>query len=286
MRFFVSAALLFLAACQPLPHPFAHDIPPPFSAILTPPDSVGVIVEPVAGAPEPAAHDLATAMAVALQNEDVPASTQARNRGSYRLSGIATARDAGDGTVLVSIQWAMRDPGGAVMSRQESRLTLPASGWQQGGKPLAELARQVAPSLAKLVESTAPSPLKDIDPLVAVLQVTGAPGDGGRSLSRAMEDALRRSNLALTQKPEDKPSYLVRGKVELSAPASGKQQITISWSLLKADGGQVGEVKQENAIPAGSLDGAWGLTAYDVANAAAPGIVALLAELQKAQAKS
>jgi len=39
-------------------------------------------------------------------------------------------------------------------------------------------------------------------------------------------------------------------------------------------------------VPAGSLDGAWGLTAYDVANAAAPGIAALIAELQKADARS
>ena len=282
MRLVVLAAiLLLLGACQPLPHPFADDIPPPHSPILTPPDSVGILVEPVTGAPEPAAHDLAAAMATALQKEDVPASTQARNRGSYRLAGKASANAAGGGTIEVSIRWEMVAPDGKTVSSREARQTIATADWQQGGKGLSALAEQAAPALAKLVQTTAPSPLQGTDPLIAVEPVTGAPGDGGRSLARAMEDALRRSNLALVQKPEDKPNFVVEGKVELGPPAAGKQAIKVSWTLRRADGGPVGEVKQENAIAAGSLDGAWGLTAYDVANAAAPGIAALLAELQK-----
>src|SRR5712691_2073752 len=105
MRVAAFFALLLLAACQPLPHPFAHDIPLPDSPILTPPDSAGVMVETVTGAPEPVAHDLAAAMALALQDQDVPASTGASNRGSYRLSGKATTSDVGGGDLLVTIGW-------------------------------------------------------------------------------------------------------------------------------------------------------------------------------------
>lgn len=281
MRLVVFVALLLLAACQPLPHPFADDMPPPNSPILTPPDSVGILVEPVAGAPEPAAHDLAAAMALALQKEDVPASTQARNRGSYRLSGKASASDTGGKTLQIVVLWQMMAPDGRTLSSQESRQLLAEADWQQGGKAVTELARQSAPTLAKVVQTTAPSPLLGSDPLIAVQPVTGAPGDGSRSLARAMADALKRANLALAEKPEDKPTFLVQGKVDLGPAAGGKQPIKISWTLRRVDGGQVGEVKQENAIAAGSLDGAWGLTAYDVANAAAPGIAALIAELQK-----
>jgi hypothetical protein len=286
MHFVALVALLLLAACQPLPHPFAHDTPPPNSPILTPPDSAGIMVEPVAGAPEPAAHDLAIAMAKALQEDDVPASTNASNRGSYRLSGNATTKEIGEGNLLVTVAWEMRDASGASVSRQESQLTLPGASWGQGGRALDALARQSAPVLAKMVESTAPAPLAGSDPLIAVSAVTGAPGDGGESLAHAMEDALRRANLALAGKAADKPNFLVQGKVEISPPASGKQQIKISWVLLRPDGGQLGQVQQENAIPAGSLDGSWGLTAYDVANAAAPGIAALIAEVNRAAAKS
>lgn len=286
MRFAAIVALLLLSACQPLPHPFAHDLPPPNSAILTPPDSAGVIVEPVAGAPEPAAHDLAVAMAAALQDEDVPASTGAGNRGSYRLSGQATATDLGNGNLSIGVAWEMRDAGGTSVSRTESRLTLPERDWRQGGKSVAALARQPAPVLAKVVESTAPAPLMDTDPVVVVSAVMGAPGDGGQSLTRAMEDALRRAKLASTERPGDKANFVVQGRVEISPPVGGKQQVKISWALLRPDGGQIGQVQQENAVAAGSLDGAWGMTAYDIANAAAPGITALIAELRKGDARS
>lgn len=286
MRFAAVAVVLLLSACQPIPHPFDRDVPPPNSGVLTPPDSAGVVVEPVAGAPEPTAHDLAAAMVAALQADDVPASTSASNRGSYRLSGTATTKDVGGGNLLISIAWEMRDARGVPTSRQESALTLPDAVWRQGGKGIAEFAHQSAPFLARMVESNAPAPRLDVDPLVAVRAVTGAPGDGGRSLGQAMEDALRRAKLALVQKPEDKPRFVVQGNVNIAPPADGKQRVTISWSLLRADGGQIGQVKQENAVPAGSLDGAWGLTAYDVANAAAPGIAALIAELQKADTRS
>ena len=286
MRFAALAALLLLAACQPLPHPFAHDLPPPNAAILTPPDSAGVIVEPVAGAPEPAAHDLAAAMATALQGQDVPASASASNRGSYRLAGTARTQNVGNGNLLVTIAWEMREASGLPLSRQDSTLTVPAAAWRQGGTALAALARQSAPFFAKAVESTAPAPLADADPLIAVRDATGAPGDGAQSLARAMADALRRSHLALAEKLGDKPNFLVQASVDVAPPAGGKQQVKISWSLRRANGGQVGEVKQENAVPAGSLDGPWGLTAYAAANAAAPGITALIAELHRTGAPS
>ena len=51
--------LALIAACQPLPHPFADDVPPPSAPMLSPPDSAGIIVAPVAGAPAPIAGELA-----------------------------------------------------------------------------------------------------------------------------------------------------------------------------------------------------------------------------------
>jgi hypothetical protein len=282
MRFAAIALLFSLAACQPLPHPFADDHPAPNAPILTPPDSAGIVVVPVAGAPDPAAHDLAAAMADALQDEDVPASTDASNRNSYRLVGTATTKDAGGGNLNVTIGWEMREPGGAVHTSAEATGTMSRSTWQQGGAGVAGIAKEAAPALAKVVQSTAPLPVDVNDPLIAVHRVTGAPGDGSEALSVAMTAALRHAKVSLAEHPADKISFVVEGKVEVSKPADGKQEVKISWSLLDPQGSQLGQVNQENAVEAGSLDGAWGLTAFDVANAAAPGIAALIAEARKA----
>ena len=136
MRFAALVALLLLSACQPVPHPFDQDRPPPNSDVLTPPDSAGVVVEPIAGAPEPTAHDLAAAMAAALQQDDVPASTSGGNRGSYRLSGTATTKDVGGGNLLINIAWEMRDASGLPASRQDSTLTLPDRRYEPRLPPL------------------------------------------------------------------------------------------------------------------------------------------------------
>lgn len=285
MRFAALGALLLLVACQPLPHPFAQDVPTN-AAILTPPDSVGVIVETIAGAPEPAAHDLASAMATALQKQDVPASTTASNRDSYRLSGRARTRQVGNGDLLVTVDWEMREASGIPLSRQSAALTLPAKVWRHGGAALATLASESAPFFAKSVESTVPPPVAQIEPVVTVRKVSGAPGDGDQSLARAMADALRRSHLVLADKPGEGANFVVEAAVDVAPPVAGKQRVRIAWSLLRANGTTVGQVKQENGVPAGSLDGPWGLTAYDAANAAAPGIAALIAEVRRARSPS
>jgi uncharacterized lipoprotein YmbA len=119
--------------------------------------------------------------------------------------------------------------------------------------------------------------------MLALRPVTGAPGDGARSLTRAMDDALRRVHVALADQPSDRERFILTGTVKLSPPEAGKQQVQVSWALLGPDGRQIGQVSQENAVPAGSLDATWGDIAYAVANAAAPGIAALVERAKAAK---
>jgi hypothetical protein len=283
MRFVpIFALLIALSACQPLPHPFADNTPPPNSPLMTPPDSAGVMIEAVSGAPDKAAHGLAEAMAKALQDNDVPASTDARNSRSYLLQGKATTRDAGGGALQVTVAWEMHAPDGTLTGQQEASATLPAAAWSQGGDGIGDLVGPAAPVLAKLIESKAPTPVPNNDPLIAVHPAIGAPGDGGQALATAMSAALRRSQVSLADFPGAAPSFIVDVTVAVAPPISGRQKVTIAWSLHRPDGAQVGQVKQENAVDAGSLDKVWGLTAYDAANAAAPGITALIEQAKRA----
>jgi hypothetical protein len=221
-------------------------------------------------------------MATALQDNDIPAGTSARNRGSYVLQGKASTRGMPVGRMQVTVAWEMSGPDGKSAGQQEASTVMTASAWQDGGAGITNLVSPAAPALAKLIQSNNPVPVPGADPLIAVHLATGAPGDGGQALATAMSAALRRAQVSLADFPGAVPNFIVEVKVAVTPPVSGKQKVSIAWTLQRSDGGQVGQVKQENAVTAGSLDKVWGLTAYDAANAAAPGITALIDEAKRA----
>jgi hypothetical protein len=276
LRFACVLLVLALAACQGggLSSPVSHaNVVTP---TLTPPDSAGILVLPVSGAPSPAATDIAQAMADALQQEDVPASTSASNQRSFRLSSTVTTLAAGDSGDAIIISWTLNDANGRKLGGTESNTTASEQSWRLGGDDIARaLANPAAPTLAKLIESDAPLPQGNASPEVALGDVSGAPGDGDTALARAMGAALGRVHVELAD-PGGKPDYTLSGTVEVSPPSGPNQTVKLSWALLRPDGSEVGRVNQENAVPAGSLDRFWGDIAYAVTNAAAPGVRQLI----------
>jgi len=278
-------ALLLLAACNGAPPPImAHTAPAP-AAALSPPDSAGIYVLTAENAPAASAGVLATAMATALQQADVPASAQSFNRESYRLQPVVTATSSPGGHATIRIVWELRNAAGKAVGSTSSGTVADAAAWQRGDDKLATaLAAPAAPAVAKLIAGDVSPPQGGLNPVVALRPVAGAPGDGDRSLTRAMNSALTRANLTLAAAPSDKKDFIVAGTVEV-APADGaKQQVKVTWVLMRPDGSEIGRVKQENAVPAGSLDGAWGDVAYAVAGAAAPGVLRLIEEVGLATA--
>ena len=71
-------------------------------------------------------------------------------------------------------------------------------------------------------------------------------------------------------------SYRIVGKVAVSPGSGGQQSIHIEWQVRDLVGRSLGTVSQKNQIPQGSLNGAWGNTARQVAAAAVDGILRLL----------
>lgn len=110
---------------------------------------------------------------------------------------------------------------------------------------------------------------------VMIPTVVGAPGDGGVSLTGAIQRELTKGGVALTDKVTPQ-TYKVEGKVVVGQGKDGKQPITIDWDVKDPKGKKLGTVSQKNEIPAGSVDGAWGKTADAAAAAAAQGILKLL----------
>ncbi|HEV2549343.1 MAG TPA: hypothetical protein VGU20_18525 [Stellaceae bacterium] len=280
----LALAMLALAACQPLPHPFADQAPPPHAAILSPRDSAGIHVERIAGVPAAFSDALAESLAAALRDAEIPASTAGANKASYRVLGVAHPARFADGREAIAVDWELRGPN--ERSLGHATAGIPAADLLAATQETAAhaLAEQAAPVIARLVQEEPPAEVGE--PRLAIQAVSGAPGDGDRALARAIDGALRRVHVPLVEKPADQASFVLAGTVAVSPPQGGKQQVSVRWALLRPDGKEIGKIDQQNAVPAGSLDHAWGDIAYAVAEAAAPGVAALIEKAKAAETGS
>jgi hypothetical protein len=75
---------------------------------------------------------------------------------------------------------------------------------------------------------------------------------------------------------ESNPEVTLRCDMTSVAVPGDQQKVQIIWRAIGRDGKELGTVKLDNTIPNGALDGAWGPTAFAIANAAAGDLVALL----------
>jgi len=284
MRCLLGAALaLLLLGCQPLPHPFEDDRPAPRAPIMTLPDTVTVLVSPIAGLDPDARQNLAHATAEALQANDILASDTVGNRGSLNLLGTASANGRG-----VKVDWRLIDPSGKTVGTATSGAGVSLDSLNRGdAAALKALATDSATAIARLLgdDPSAPAPSGPGSSLnyrqVTVVPVTGAPGDGKQALTAAMTSALKRARLTVMPGEHRGETLSVVGTVSIDRPQNGQQHVAITWALLQPDGKQLGVVKQENAVPQGSLDGPWGEVANAVAQAAAPGILALIEKAEQ-----
>lgn len=275
----LAAASLVVAACQPLPHPFADDAPRPGSPMLTLRDSASVTIAPIDGTPRATAEKLGPAMASALQQREIAASDKTSSIGSYELVGrIEEMPPSGDEVALVAI-WELRDPGGQSLGERTERLDAPARDWEQGSDDaVARLAAASADRLAALLQDDAPIEAEAGGHTRLMINgIQGAPGDGGESLPRAISEILKRQDVAIVTDPQAKADLVLDADVIVASPKAGKQNVKIVWRVRRRDGGEIGTVGQENDVPAGLLNGPWGDVAYMVAVSAQDGIMQLVA---------
>ena len=269
----VLLVVLGLSACTTLPHPFEDDKLAPHAALLTMPDALGVVVEPVQGAPGTSGQKLAGAMALALQQAEVPASTQAGNSRSFHL--IGTAVEAPDGPPGLEIRWSMRNAAGTEIGGDSLHLALP-EGEAADPATLAPLLRAEAPKLASLIQDSVPDEHLPTRHLL-VREIAGAPGDGAKALKRALVFLLKRNGTARTEDSQSPDTVAIAGTVEARPGPADQDHIKISWHVLRPDGAEAGVIAQENDVPRAIIEGQWGDIAMAVADAAAPDILRVAA---------
>jgi hypothetical protein len=283
-RLAVLALALLIAGCQPLPHPFADDRPP--AALLKVHDVAGVSIAPIEGQPSAVAEKLGAAVASALLKRDIPASDKTTSLGSYQLYGrLAETRPKkgrkGD-NASVNAYWRLYDAKGRMVGEHTTEVEAPAGEWESASaQPIEKLAGLSADGLAPLLEEEpqveAAKTASDAGRVrVAVNPVSGAPGDGGKSLAAAVAGVLKRQDLAIVEK-DQKPDLTVEGEVSVTPVKPDKQHVKIVWHVRRADGAEIGNVGMENDVPKGLIDGPWGDIAYSIAIAAGDGLMQLVA---------
>jgi hypothetical protein len=280
-RLALAGALLavLVAACQPLPQPFAADRPS--AALIAVPDNFDIAVGQVDGDPRATADKLPRAVKQGLVKHNIVASDETANKLSYRLYGRIEERPGQPGQSVVTVFWQLRDPRGKIINERTDRLAAPTRDWADGNDAqITQLAAASADGFASLVSAAQPAPPKEAPgggrTRVAVRKISGAPGDGDNSLATALTAVLKHADIELVDAKDGKPDVDVDCDVKLDPIPGNKQHVKIVWHVDRASGGEIGQVAQENDVSHGQLDGAWGDIAYSVAMAAADGIMQLV----------
>jgi hypothetical protein len=277
------AGLALTAACQPLPHPFEDDRPP--AALLRIRDTAGISIAPIDGIPTAVAGKLGPELAKALLQHDIPATDKTTSLRSYPLYGRLVQSPAHDGKATVTALWRLYDARGRTIGERKVQLEATADEWAKPGEPtIGRLATLSADAVAPLVEddvagkaATAPSkPPLEQRIRVAVVKISGAPGDGDKALATAVANVLKRQDLDIVA-ADGKPDLLVDCEVAVSPVKADRQHIKITWRVRRPDGVEIGTAGQENDVPRGLLEGPWGDLAYTVALAAGEGLMQLVA---------
>jgi hypothetical protein len=270
------AIAVVIAACQPLPHPFADQGVPP--GLLPVPDSVDITVGSVEGEPRAAAAKLPAAMAKELLKHSIPASDETTSRASYRLDGRIEERRGQAGMSLLTVFWRLRDAQGNIVNERSDRLAASTGDWTNGNdERIAQLAAAGANGFATLLADKTPKEQPGGGRTrVAVRKIAGAPGDGNDSLASSLSELLKHQDIELVDPAQGRPDLDVDAEVKVDPAKDNKQHVKITWRVARAGGNEVGQVAQENDVPRGRLDGPWGDVAYSVAMAAEGGILQLL----------
>ena len=84
------------------------------------------------------------------------------------------------------------------------------------------------------------------------MDLDGAPGDGNWALYQSMVIILNDDgNQVMTSRQEAR--FLVKGMVRANQPVQGKSEVAITGRVTLRDGIELGQITQNNIVPAGAL---------------------------------
>ena len=140
-----------------------------------------------------------------------------------------------------------------------------------------ELLLEEVPDSQEIVATSEPKKIspKLGDTEIKAVAVLAVAGSGGTELTSAMRKVLQGAGWPVLNSPRG-DALSIQGRVALDAAKDGQQLVHLVWVVSTPKGKVLGEIKQNNPVPAGSLDGGWGENAGFATEAAADGIFKLI----------
>lgn len=279
MTVLAGLAAILLAACGPLPKPFQPPPDAPPAALTARDAGSGVRVALLEGTAAPMAQLLSQSVAADLVARGIPATVEGGEGLRYTLAGRVEELPADQvaGTVA-RIHWRLTERDAQPFFTFSQDVAGTGFDWQYGSpKVIKTVGSDAGRLIAEAVEPEDET-LKPVQPVSAgvwVQPIKGAPGDGDKSLTRAMRFALMGAKVAVTSE-RLAARHILSGDVRLGPARDGKQNVEIRWTVSYPDGGQVGNAVQRNQVAAGTFDGRWGETAAIIAAAAVGGVKSVL----------
>ncbi|MCP4330939.1 MAG: hypothetical protein GY791_21340 [Alphaproteobacteria bacterium] len=276
----ISMTAALLSACDKKQNPFWVLRPEPEkdAAMLYLPDRAGIVVGRVEGIDSSQSAALTEALVAALQAANVPAGSGegAGNQDSQILEtrGHATAADA-DG-VDVEITWDLYEHGGTLIGSGVAAGVVPPGSWATA-EPSAMngLANRIVPEVAGLIQvDMGEQALLGERTKVHFAGLTNAPGDGAKVLPPLVTYLFTKNGYEVTKTTEG--GFTVTGHYIAAPEPENMERIALNWQVVDPGGQEIGVITQENVIPKGTLDGAWGDAAFFIAEGAVQGVHALL----------
>jgi hypothetical protein len=273
-----------LTACQPLVRPFQPEEKTGEDALFRIRDAGGIVLRNLNGLPEGTEAPMERTLLKGLERLEIPATTAAAsapNRRSLFLDATVRTAPLSNARLAVEIDWTLTDVEGHVVGEHRVNGEVQRALWGRPGVvPYATLAERSLPGIAALVQDPAAVAVA-AEPdrrRLFVWPVSGAPGNGGPALSRAMDNALRAARLPVITEMEEN-ALVIAGSVHLFPAGNKRQRVEIVWTVLEAGGREIAKLAQANVVEEGSLNGDWGPLPRLIADAAVPGVVDMLRQL-------
>lgn len=274
--------LLVLAACTPADRALTLE---PLTPRVEVAKLTDVRVEMVQGPALPMAKLLSSAVAAGLLEHGVKASIKAGEISRYVLKGRAEANwDDARVPFVMLIYWTLVDLKGETIGTYTQGVRGARWKWEYGDpRIIRAVGNGAAKPLAAMIVDDVQTPLPALLLGAGILvgPVTGAPGDGNAALHRAIVAALLTADVSITE-DRRQANLMLAGQVGLTASPDNQDKVLIIWRVLTMDGFEIGRATQENTVPGGSLNGAWGDQAGKVAAAALVGIERILGSGKRA----